>query len=419
MHRAFAPGFCTTERIAAMRKHLPALFAVVLAVFLVPSPTQAAEGDDTLDIVGHAADGYYLAFEPFAKAELPRIFLLENAEGNLTVDVYGTTTGALQSGNYNLVTEGDDGASKTLTSQAEINEAIEGGKHLYGSIAPKAGSIVLDFSVTRHLVYGLLAMLVTALIFITLANRYKRGIGRDEAPRGVFHNMFEAMIVFIRDEIAKPTMGEKYERFLPYLLTAFFFILFANLFGLVPYGAAATSNLAITGMLALFTFVIGQVYGSKEHFKHLFMGPEGVPWWVRPILVPVEILGLFTRHLALAIRLFANMLAGALVIFSLLGLIFIVNVVFGPSVAYGASIPSIGLTVFILLVKLLVAFIQAYVFTMLSALFIGMAVEEHHDEESTPETQERDTGALTPEFGGDGTAVEQRSRPETPEPVAS
>jgi F-type H+-transporting ATPase subunit a len=402
-----------------MRKHLPALFAVVLAVFLVPSPTQAAEGDETLDIVGHAADGYYLAFEPFAKAELPRIFLRENAEGNLTVDVYGTTTGALQSGNYNLVTEGDDGASKTLTAPSEINEAIEGGKHLYGSLAPKEGSIVLDFSITRHLVYGLLAMLVTALIFITLANRYKRGIGRDEAPRGVFQNMFEAMIVFIRDEVAKPTMGEKHERFLPYLLTAFFFILFANLFGLVPYGAAATSNLAITGMLALFTFVIGQVYGSKEHFKHLLMGPEGIPWWVRPILVPVEILGLFTRHLALAIRLFANMLAGALVIFSLLGLIFIVNVVFGPGVAYGASVPSVGLTVFILLVKLLVAFIQAYVFTMLSALFIGMAVEEHHEEESTTEAQERDTGALTPEFGGDGTAVEQRSRPETPEPVAS
>jgi len=402
-----------------MRKHFPALFAVVLAVFLVPLPTQAAEGDETLDIVGHAADGYYLAFEPFAKAELPRIFLRENAEGNLTVDVYGTTTGALQSGNYNLVTEGDDGASKTLTSQAEISEAIDGGKHLYGSLAPKEGSIVLDFSITRHLVYGLLAMLVTAIIFITLANRYKRGIGRDEAPQGVFQNMFEAMIVFIRDEVAKPTMGEKYERFLPYLLTAFFFILFANLFGLVPYGAAATSNLAITGMLALFTFVIGQVYGSKEHFKHLLMGPEGVPWWVRPILVPVEILGLFTRHLALAIRLFANMLAGALVIFSLLGLIFIVNVVFGPGVAYGASIPSVGLTVFILLVKLLVAFIQAYVFTMLSALFIGMAIEEHHEEEPATAETGRDTGDLTPEFGGDGTAVDQRTRPETPEPVAS
>ena len=401
-----------------MRTHVSALFAVVLAFFLLPLPTQAAEGDETLDIVGHAADGYYLAFEPFAKVELPRILLEENAQGNLTVGVYGTTAGALRSGNYNLIVE-EDGTPKTLTTPSEIDGAIESGKHLYGSLAPKQGSIVLDFSFTRHLVYGLLAMLVTALIFIRLAQRYKRGIGREEAPRGVFQNLFEAMIVFVRDEVAKPTIGAKYERFLPYLLTAFFFILFANLFGLVPYGAAATSNLAITGMLALFTFVIGQVYGSKEHFKHLLLGPEGVPWWVRPILVPVEILGLFTRHLALAIRLFANMLAGALVIFSLLGLIFIVNVVFGASVAYGASIPSVALTVFILLVKLLVAFIQAYVFTMLLALFIGMAVEEHHEDEPAPEDLDDGRGELTPEFGGDGTALEQRTRPQTPEPVAS
>ena len=401
-----------------MRTPLYAFFAVLLAAVMAAPSAHAAEGG-TVDIVGHAADGYYLAFEPFAEVELPRLFLMETADGDLTLSAYGSTKSALQSGAFNLVVEGEDG-SQTLTSASEIDEAIEAHDHLYGSLEPKQGSIVLDFSITRHLVYGLLAMLLTAVVFITLANRYKRGIGREEAPQGVFQNMFEAMIIYVRDEIAKPTMGEKYEKFLPYLLTAFFFILFANLFGLVPYGAAATSNLAITGMLALFTFVIGQVYGSKEHWKHLLLGPSGIPWWVRPILVPVEILGLFTRHLALAIRLFANMLAGSLVIFSLLGLIFIVNVVFGSGVAYGAAIPSIGLTVFILLVKTLVAFIQAYVFTMLSALFIGMAIEEeHHQEGPTPEGPDRDPGQLTPDFGGGDGTIEQRTRVDTPEPVAS
>jgi F-type H+-transporting ATPase subunit a len=403
-----------------MRKHLYVFFAVLLAATMMAPSAQAAEGE-TLDIVGHAADGYYLAFEPLGKPELPRIFLMENADGEMTLQAYATTKSALKSGAFNLTVE-SDGGTRTLTSASEIDEAVAAKKHLYGSLQPKQGSIILDFSITRHLLYGLLAMLATAFVFISLANRYKRGVGREEAPRGIFQNMFEAMIVYVRDDIAKPTIGEeKYEKFLPYLLTAFFFILFANLFGLVPYGAAATSNLAITGMLALFTFVIGQVYGSKEHWKHLLMGPEGIPWWVRPILVPVEILGLFTRHLALAIRLFANMLAGALVIFSLLGLIFIVNVVFGAGVAYGAAVPSIGLTVFILLVKTLVAFIQAYVFTMLSALFIGMAVEEHHDHDDEHDSESRsyDTGELTPAFGsGDGT-VEQRTRPETPEPVTS
>jgi F-type H+-transporting ATPase subunit a len=187
----------------------------------------------------------------------------------------------------------------------------------------------------------------------------------------------------------------------------------------VPYGAAATSNLAVTGMLALFTFVIGQVYASKDHWKHLLLGPPEVPVLVRIILVPVEILGLLTRHFALAIRLFANMAAGALVIFSLLGLVFIMNVTFGPGAAYGAAVPSILLTVFISLVKLLVAFIQAYVFTILSSLFIGMSVEEHHHDEHHDDEYAHDTGDLTPALAGDGAAPEQARVSADREAVAS
>lgn len=401
-----------------MNKHLHVVLAVVLAALMVVPSARAAEGEGTVDIVGHAADGFYLGFEPFATVELPRIFVVETASDGYSLQAYGSTASALRSGHFTLTVEGDE-ESHTISSTSEIEHAIEEHEHLHGSLHLKQGSIVLDFSITRHLVFGILAMVVVAFIFITLAQRYKEGVGRETAPQGVFQNMFEAMIVYIRDEVAKPTMGEKHEKFLPYLLTSFFFILFANLFGLVPYGSAATGNLAVTGALALFTFVIGQVYASKEHWKHMFMGPEGVPWWVRPILVPVEILGLLTRHFALAIRLFANMMGGALVIFSLLGLIFLVNVVFGAGAAYGAVLPSIGLTVFILLVKLLVAFIQAYVFTMLSALFIGMAVEEHHHEEGpTPEEPKHDAGEVTPELAEDGMRTE-RTRVEESAPVPS
>jgi len=238
---------------------------------------------------------------------------------------------------------------------------------------------VVDLSITRHLIFELLAMVIVGGVFIYLAQRYKHGTGRMEAPHGVLQNMMEVMVVFVRDEIAKPNIqGDKWRTFLPYLLTAFFFILVANILGLVPFAGAATSNIAVTGVMAVMTFVIGLLYGSADHYKELFTGPPDAPGFVRVILVPIEIIGLVMRHLALAIRLFANMLGGSLIIFSLLGLIFIMNVVFGEAVAWGTTIISIGFTVFILLVKLLVAFIQAYVFTALSALFIGMSVEEHH-----------------------------------------
>src|SRR6056297_1020120 len=139
------------ERIFAMRTPLYAFFAVLLAAVMVAPSAHAAEGG-TVDIVGHAADGYYLAFEPFAEVELPRLFLMETADGDLTLSAYGSTKSALQSGAFNLVVEGEDG-SQTLTSASEIDEAIEAHDHLYGSLEPKQGSIVLDFSITRHLVY--------------------------------------------------------------------------------------------------------------------------------------------------------------------------------------------------------------------------------------------------------------------------
>ena len=381
------------------------LLALGLTLAVSTSPAQAAaeEGEVTLEgivnnsILGHATDGYYLNLKPFAQVELPRIMLARTEEGALTVEAYGSTASLLRNGPYGLQAHdgngsGDHGPAALKTETAELNEAIGTGEHLHSSVARTSGHVVTDFSISRHLVLSILAFLIVTVIFVTLAQRYERGVGRTEAPQGILQNMMEVMVVFIRDEIAKPNIqGEKWRTFLPYLLSSFFFILVANILGLVPFAGAPTSNLAVTAVLAVMTFVIGLLYGSKDHYMELLTGPPDAPILARIILVPIEIIGLVMRHLALAIRLFANMLGGSLIIFSLLGLIFIMNVIFGEAAAWGSTIISIGFTVFILLVKLLVAFIQAYVFTILSALFIGMSAEEHHyDEDADTSASEGD-----------------------------
>jgi F-type H+-transporting ATPase subunit a len=230
--------------------------------------------------------------------------------------------------------------------------------------------------------------------------------------------MFESAVIFVRDEIAKPNIGDKYPRFLPFLLTAFFFILFSNILGLVPFGGAATSNISVTLVLALFTFVLGQFHASKDHWKHIFW-PPGVPFAIKFILIPVEFIGLFTKHAALAIRLFANMMAGSLVILSLIGLIFTFNSIFGGVVAWGVTPVSLLMTLFISFVKLLVAFIQAYVFTMLSALFIGMAVAEHAEHEGETPALREPKRDITPLFAGDGDVVQATTVERHREPVAA
>lgn len=397
-----------------MMKPVRLLFlALLLCLAAAPATAAPAGGDgEELDVnemlIGHAADGFYVGFEPFTIVELPRIFLLHGPDG-YGLKFYGSTAAALRSGDFTLELHGDDHGDEAAhgdeahadevpgehgtdvalvegetsagvpADEATLNEWISAGEHLHAALVPLGGQeVALDLSITRHYLFGLLAALLCLLIFVPLGNRYKRGVGRDSAPRGGFQNAFETLVVFVRDEVAKPNLGHKYKKFLPYLLTAFFFILFGNLLGLVPYAGAPTSNLAVTGVLAFLTFIIGQLWASSEHWKHIFW-PPGVPVLVKIILIPVEVMGLFTKHIALAIRLFANMVAGTLVIYSLIGLIFIVAATFGAGAGWGTAVASSLLTLFILAIKLLVAFIQAYVFTMLSALFIGMAVEEHHE----------------------------------------
>ncbi len=381
--------------ITRLRSAIVIAFVLLgMGTALAPAPVQAAGGDGEITmegivnntILGHAKDGYYLNLKPFATVELPRIMLARTADGNLTLDAAGSTAGLLQGGSYGLKAHGEEGHGKLITEAEKLNEAIASHEHLHSKVARTSGHVVVDFSISRHLVLSLLSFLIVTVVFVRLARRYREGVGRTEAPRGVLQNMMEVMVVFIRDDIAKPNIqGEKWRTFLPYLLTSFFFILVANILGLVPFAGAPTSNIAVTGVLAFMTFAIGLIYGSKDHYMEILTGPPDAPILARIILVPIEIIGLVMRHLALAIRLFANMLGGSLIIFSLLGLIFIMNVIFGQAAAWGTTIISIGFTVFILLVKLLVAFIQAYVFTILSALFIGMSVEEHHHDDHESE----------------------------------
>ena len=227
----------------------------------------------------------------------------------------------------------------------------------------------LDFSMTKNVCTLLLSVVVILAVFLNVANGYKKRAGK--SPKGL-QSWMEPIILFVRDDIAKPNLGHKYERFMPYLLTVFFFIWFNNVLGLIPFlpgGANLTGNISVTVVLATLTFIMINVNGNKYYWKHIFT-PD-VPWWLYIVLVPVEIIGIFTKPIALAIRLFANITAGHILVLALIGLIFVFNSVF-------VSFVSVPFALFIGAIELLVAFIQAFIFTILSALFIGMAIEEHH-----------------------------------------
>ncbi len=226
----------------------------------------------------------------------------------------------------------------------------------------------LDFSITKNVASMFVSVMIILMIFIATARNYTRNSG---APKGIAAWM-EPLIIFVRDDIARPNIGHKYEKFMPYLLTAFFFIWFNNLLGLIPIipgGANLTGNIAVTLTLAFFTLVLTNINGNKDYWKHIFATP-GVPVWLYPIMIPVELIGIVTKPFALMIRLFANITAGHIVILSLISLIFIFK-----SVAMAAV--SVPFALFISVLELLVAALQAYIFTMLSALFIGSAVAEH------------------------------------------
>jgi F-type H+-transporting ATPase subunit a len=247
----------------------------------------------------------------------------------------------------------------------EKGEAYEGG--------------LIDLSLTKVVIGLFVTVFFMLFVFLRAAKIARRG--SDKAPRGVL-SFVEPLILFVRDDIAASAIGKNYKRFMPYLLTVFFFIFFTNLFGLIPippFGANVTGNISVTASLALVTFFITTFSGNKNYWTHIVNTP-GVPWWLKfplPLMPFVEVIGVFTKPIILAIRLFANMTAGHIVMLAFITLIFIFGAI-SPIVGYAVSPISVLFAVFMILLDILVSFIQAFVFTLLSAIYFGMAVEEHH-----------------------------------------
>jgi F-type H+-transporting ATPase subunit a len=252
-----------------------------------------------------------------------------------------------------------------------------------GKIVEKAENVEtvpLDLSITKIVLSIIFSCILILFLFISAAKKYTRN--PNKAPSGL-QGALEVIILFVRDDIAKPSLGEKKaEKFLPYLLTLFFFILVNNFMGLIPifpFGANVTGNIAVTMVMALFTFVITTAIGNKHYWQEIYNAP-GVPWWLKfpiPIMPFIEILGLIIKPVVLMVRLFANITAGHLIALAFVSLIFIFAEIH-PAMGYGISLLSAGFSVFMGLLELLVSLIQAYVFTLLSAIYFSMATMEPH-----------------------------------------
>lgn len=236
-------------------------------------------------------------------------------------------------------------------------------------VSEDANESVYDFSITKNVTQLFLTAIILILLFTSIAKAYKTQ-GVTSAPKGK-QSFFEPLIVFVRDDIAKGNIGHKSDKFVPYLLTVFFLILLNNVLGLIPVSANLTGNIAFTLVMAVCTLVIVNINGNKNYWSHIFLPHAPKAIW--PILIPIEIVGILTKPFALMIRLFANITAGHIIVISLVGLIFVFKTIYIAPV-------SVAFALFIDVLECLVAFLQAYIFTMLTALFIGSAVADHNED---------------------------------------
>jgi F-type H+-transporting ATPase subunit a len=263
----------------------------------------------------------------------------------------------------------------------EISDSYEGmhiQKGLKEKIVTDDNSPIHDFSITKNVLSMVLSVIILLLVMTNVAKKYKKN-GAMAAPSG-FQNATEGIITFMRDEVAKPNLGHNYAKYMPLLLTVFFFIWINNLLGLLPGGANFTGNIAVTACLALVSFLVMLFNANKHFWGHLF-NPPGVPLGVKFLLVPIEIISMFIKPVALTIRLFANILAGHIVILSVISMIFIFGAL--SKIAGIGFVPvSLAFSVFMFMLELLVAAIQAFIFANLTAVFIGQATEEGHGHEA-------------------------------------
>lgn len=342
-----------------MKSLLVAVFGLFLTVFSTPvlagGPAEEGEKFEPAKLImGHIMDAHefhYFTLGDF-HATLPLPVIVYSPEKGLSV---------FSSSKFHHGTAAYNGY--------EIKE---------GKIVAQDGSTVYDFSITKNVAQMIIALLVLVLLMLGIAKKYKNGIGVTTAPKG-WQNAIEPVVTFVRDEVARPNLGKKHLKYMPFLLTLFFFILINNLFGLLPGAANVTGNTSFTIVLGVISLIVILASTNSHFWGHIFW-PPGVPFFVKVILIPIELAGvLIIKPAALIIRLFANMVAGHIIILSFVSLIFIFG---GMSKIAGAGFSpiSIAFTVFIYFIEILVSFIQAFIFTYLTAVFVGQSMEGGHDD---------------------------------------
>jgi F-type H+-transporting ATPase subunit a len=310
-------------------------------------------------ILEHIADSHYLHFGGQSFLALPVILYTDKGLETFSSSVFdhGKQTYTGKYYKYALVKD-------------KVNIVDDNGTKTPGKTILNLHSNFTDFSITKNIVSLFLSVFILLVVFLSVASSYRKRAGK--APKG-FQSLIEPIIVFVRDDIAIPNIGYKYQGFMPLLLTVFFFIWINNLIGLVPFfpgGANLTGNIAVTFVLAFVTLIVVNFSGNKHYWQHIFV-PADVPVWLWPLWWVVELLGIFSRPFALMIRLFANITAGHIIVLSLISLIFVFK-------ASSVALVSVPFVVFMDVLELLVALLQAFIFTLLTALFIGTAIEEHH-----------------------------------------
>jgi len=328
------------------KKFLLTLLICFLSNFLVLSADKAEGEDFNMGemIMHHVLDDYQ--YEIMHGLVIP-----------LPVILYTEKNGLLIFSSSNLF---DD-------DHVPLEEGYNGFKYYHGKLKPiDQDASYVDLSITKNVAFLILTATLMILVFLSVAKGYSK---KNSAPKGI-QALFEPVIIFVRDDIVKPNIGENYEKYLPYMLTLFFFIFFGNVLGLMPGAANLTGNIAVTLSLALFTFLITNFSGNKHYWKHIFWTP-GIPIIMRVIILPIELIGVFSKPISLMIRLFAAITAGHIVLLSFIGLIFIFQ-------SYFVGVMSALFVVGLNLVELMVAGIQAYVFTMFSSVYIGLATEDGH-----------------------------------------
>ena len=375
----------------------------LLAFFFVAcSPAKEQEVDSGSIIIGHVTDSHswhicdYVSKDGKEHSVAVNLPIILIDDGHLEVfssKHFHHGHSVYQGENHTYALIGGGLEKEEIVCVEEIDEAkVEnseeafpefGGRH-YCFLTDENGKVLkpVDISITKTAAAIIIA--VTLLIVIILASAKKYKVRDGKAPKGM-QSLIEILVLHVRDDIVAPILGHNTGRFLPYLLTLFFFIFFCNILGLIPIfpaGANITGNIAVTAILALITFIITNINGNKHYWKDIFNTP-GVPAWLKifPLMPLVELVGVFTKPIVLMIRLFANMTAGHIVILGFVVIIFILSNTLGMAVGGAVSVVSVVFAVFISLLECLVAYIQAFVFTMLSALYISMAVEEPEETE--------------------------------------